>query len=198
LFRGDTSGIHFNHGNSSWRSNSHNLEVAQHSPTRCNPSLHVLTDSVARHPHSSAKELSKFGFLHDEARPLDASSRPSASTHASPRMNSSLLSFGSFPSQIDVCKESNIQLKKTFIGSNCAWILCARLPIQTLEFLEDQRQAGYDEEEIMQMLNLPFIRPNELSFEFIGRCFICGHSDHLQPNCPGVCLGCQRLGHKCH
>jgi hypothetical protein len=60
-----------------------------------------------------------------------------------------MISFGSFPIQIDVYKENNLCIKKNFFGSNCARILCARLPIQTLDLLEDQRQAGYSEEEIM-------------------------------------------------
>jgi hypothetical protein len=57
LFRGDTSGFLFNYGNSSWSSNSHNVEVAQRIPTRFHPSLKVLIGSAARDPHSSAKEL---------------------------------------------------------------------------------------------------------------------------------------------
>jgi hypothetical protein len=103
LFRGDTSGIFFTSGKSSWSSNSHNVEVAQRSPTRFNPSLHVLIDSAARDPHSSAKELSKFGFPSNGVKILDHSS----DIPTPQRMNSSLLSFGRFSSQIDVSKESN-------------------------------------------------------------------------------------------
>jgi hypothetical protein len=149
--------------------------------------------SAARDPHSSAKELSKFGFPSNGVKILDHSS----DIQTPQRMNSSLLSFGRFSSQIDVSKESNTQLRKIFIGSNCARILCARLPIQTLEILEDQRQAGYNDEEIMHMLNLPFIPPKDISFEFIGRCYRCGLKDHLRANCPGICLDCQCLGHRC-
>jgi hypothetical protein len=135
LYRGDTSGIFFTGGKLSWSSDSHNVDVAQRSPTRFNPALHVLVDSAARDPHSSAKELSKFGFL-----PVGASSMDHSHKFQTPqRMHSSLLNFGSFSSQIDVSKESNTRLRKTFIGSNCARILCARLPILTLEILEDQR-----------------------------------------------------------
>jgi hypothetical protein len=162
LFRGDTSGFHFNDGNS-WFSNSHNLEVAQRSSTRFKPSLNVLASSAARDPHSSAKELAKFGFNSFGARPNVttplSSSIPSSFAHvsSSSKLNLNLISFGSFPSRIDLNKESNCLLKKTFIGANCARILCAQLPIQTLDIMEDLRQAGYCEEEIMDMCNIPRI-----------------------------------------
>jgi hypothetical protein len=197
LYRGDTSGIRFNDGNS-WFSNSHNLEVAQRSPTRFKPSLHVLAASAARDPHSSVTELAKFGFKNLEARSNAAAfQKPASPSSSDTTLNSNLISFGSLPSRVDLNKEVNFKLQRTFIVSNCARILCARLPIQTLEIMEDQRQAGYSEEEIMDMLNLPLIPPKDISFEFIGRCYTCGLKDHLQPNCPGVCSTCQRLGHKC-
>jgi hypothetical protein len=50
----------------------------------------------------------------------------------------------------------------------------------------------------MHMLNLPFIPPKDITFEFIGRCYRCGLKDHLRANCPGLCLGCQSLGQRCN
>jgi hypothetical protein len=40
----------------------------------------------------------------------------------------------------------------------------------TLVHLEDLRQAGYPEVEIMDVLKIPVIPPKDLVFEFIGRC----------------------------
>jgi hypothetical protein len=115
FYHGDTSGLLFNDGNSYWFSNAHNLDVAQRSPPRYAPKLDVLTASATRDPFSSSKELAKFGFLRPEARPhIDVTS-----AHSTPRPSSSMINFGSFPTQFDACKESAILTKKTFIGYDC-------------------------------------------------------------------------------
>jgi hypothetical protein len=49
----------------------------------------------------------------------------------------------------------------TFIGANCGRILCQRLPVSVLQHLEDLRLARYREEEIMEILKLPFIPPKD-------------------------------------
>jgi hypothetical protein len=165
------------------------LEVAQRSPTRFNPNLSVLVDSASRVPFSSAKELAKFGL-----------SKATSSTNpcnVSSQSSSPAITIGSF----SIPWEDNLEKldfsKKVFIGSNCAQILCSRLPILTLEIMEDQRQAGYTNEEIMDNLKIPFIPPKSVSFQFIGRCYKCGLKDHLRLQCPGICAGCQSLGRKC-
>lgn len=105
------------------------------------------------------------------------------------------MAFGQF--QVLVSKDKEVIRKSMFIGSNCARALCQRLLIQTLKHLEDLRQARYPEEEIMEILNIPLIPPKDLVFQFIGCCSRCGLANHQRPNCPGVCLNCQRMGHKC-
>jgi hypothetical protein len=190
LYRGDTSGFLFHGGNSTWFSSDHNLEVAQRSPTRLNLNLSVIADSASRDPFSSAKELVKFGVSRDESSFIPCNVSTS-------RRSSSAINFGNFSVQWDDNLETLDFSKKVFIGSNCARILCSRLPILTLEIMEDQRQAGYTNEEIMQNLKIPFIPPKSVSFQFIGRCYKCGLRDHLRPQCPGICAGCQSLGRKC-
>jgi hypothetical protein len=165
------------------------VEFAQHSPTRFNPNLSVLVDSASNDPFSSAQELAKFGLSRVTSV---AKSCSNSSQSSSPTIN-----FGSISVPWEDILESLDVSKKVVIGSNCARIICSRLPILTLEIMENQRQAGYSNEEIMHSLNIPFIPPKSVSFQFIGRCFKCGLKDHLRPQCPGICDGCRSLGRKC-
>ena len=66
-----------------------------------------------------------------------------------------------------------------------------------LEDILDLRQAQYSDAEIMEAVNLPILPPSDLIFKFMGRCSRYNLWDHLVPDCPGICLGCQRLGRKC-
>jgi hypothetical protein len=161
LYRGDTSGFLFHGGNSTWFSSDHNLEVAQRSPTRLNLNLSVIADSASRDPFSSAKELVKFGVSRDESSFIPCNVSTS-------RRSSSAINFGNFSVQWDDNLETLDFSKKVFIGSDCARIVCSRLPILTLEIMEDQRQAGYNKEEIMHNLKIPFLPPKDVSFQFIG------------------------------
>jgi hypothetical protein len=189
LYRGDISIIdHEIKGK--WFSSEHLVDVAQRSSTLCSPNLEVLAKSARGDPYSSASELAKFGFT-----PTGMKFVPICKDVQSTQRSSSTLCFGQF--NFDIPIDQEISRQSFFIGSNCAKILCQRLPIEILKHLEDLRQAKYSEQEIMQILNIPLIPPKDLVYQFIGCCYRCGLTDHLRPNCPGVCLECRRLSQKC-
>jgi hypothetical protein len=189
LYRGDISSIDHQF-KGKWFSSEHLVEVAQRSPTKFSPNLDVLAESARRDPFSSASELAKFGLT-----PKGMKSVSICKDDSSSQRSSLTFSFGQFnvhfPSDKEVIRQS------LFIGSDCDKTLCQRLPIETLKHLEDLRQAKYSEQEIMEILNIPLIPPKDLVFQFIGCCYRCGLTDHLRPNCPGMCVDCRRLSHKC-
>jgi hypothetical protein len=124
-------------------------------------------------------ELAKFGF----ASPNHSSSGvPADSSSPASTLGPDCLRFGSFlvPLLVD------LDFPKIFIGNKCADLLCEKLPSSELEHLEVLRLAGYSCEEIMEIMQLPFIPPKDLVFKYLGRCSRCGLRDHLRAACPGV------------
>jgi hypothetical protein len=183
---------------SGWHSEVENIEVAQRAPTLFKPKLDVLFDS-ARVDHSSAAELAKFGFSCENFKsPPQLVNRLQQSGDPNPGSSSSAFSvkFGSFSEPVIL--ESQSTFNGHFYNHNFARKLCATIDKEILEPLEVLSLARYKEEEIMVMLNFPFIPPKDLVFEFLGYCSRCGLHDHLRANCPGICLDCQLLGFRCH
>jgi hypothetical protein len=165
------------------------LVVAQRSPTLLRPNLDVLAASSAKDT-SATDELAKFGFNRNvSSTPMVTSNPPMVSCDNQEFVVGQI----SVPLKTDCVFSPGF----TSMGSNFPRLMCQRFPVLTLEILEDQRQAGYSEADIMYSLNLPFIPSKDLVFEFIGRCYRCGLKDHLRINCPGFCDGCARLGVKC-
>jgi hypothetical protein len=139
------------------------LIVAQRSPTLLRPNLDVLAATSAN-DLSAKRELAIFGFI------CTTSSTPlEHSNSATMTCDDPFFKVGQLT--IPIKKDRVASSKLTSMGSNFPCLLYHNLPVQTLEILEDQRQAGYSEEEIMDALNLPIIPPKDLVFEFIGRCY---------------------------
>ena len=103
--------------------------------------------------------------------------------------------FGSFLDPISL--DRGISGSNCFIEDNIIRPFSAALPKVTLEHINDLRVAKYSDPEIMDVLNLSFIPPTNLLFELLGRCSRCGLTDHLRPNCKGVCRECVTLGQVC-
>jgi hypothetical protein len=145
--------------------------VAQRSPTLLRPNLEVLAASSAKDA-SATSELAKFGFKRSVSSPSMINSNP-------PTVKCNDQVFMVAQISIPLITDRILSLGFTSMGSNFPRLMCQKLPVLTLEILEDQRQAGYSEADIMCSLNLPFIPPKDLVFEFIGRCYRCGLKDHL-------------------
>jgi hypothetical protein len=147
------------------------LVVAQRSPTLLRPNLEVVAASSAKDA-SATSELAKFGFKRSVSSPSMVNSNP-----PTVKCNDQVFMVGQI--SIPLITDRILSLEFTSMGSNFPRLMCQKLPVLTLEILEDQRQAGYSEADIMCSLNLPFIPPKDLVFEFIGRCYRCGLKDHL-------------------
>ena len=126
-----------------------------------------------------------YGFLN--------SSLNSAKHENSDHSNSAGIFFGSFSEPVKL----DCPLQKVFYNESFFLKLCANQSVTMLEDILDLRQARYSEAEIMEAVNLPILPPSEFIFKFLGRCSRCNLRDHLVSDCPGLCLGCQRLGRKC-
>jgi hypothetical protein len=189
LYRGDIS-LCVPGNKDAWFSSDQLVDIAQRSPTLSSPSLEVLAESARRYPFSSASELAKFGFT-----PMGKTNVSACLDDSSSRRSPLSMCFGQF--KVSIPADEEITRQSLFVGCECAKTLCKRLPIQILKHLEDLRQANYSETEIMEMLKIPLIPPKDLVFQVIGCCYKCGLTDHLRPNCPGVCLTCQCLSRKC-
>jgi hypothetical protein len=191
------SGLHdgLQSGSQSWRATDQNLVVAQRAPTLFQPNLDILIASAKR-DFSSAKELAKFGFVRGiptEDVPCSSSAAPVGSPDCSPPV---AVRFGSFAEPVTLANQ--LPSNARFFNDNFVRKLCAGLSKETLEHLEVLRLAKYSEADIMEILKLPLIPPKDLVYQFIGSCYRCGLKDHIRKDCPGVCLGCQQLGSRCH
>jgi hypothetical protein len=99
----------------------------------------------------------------------------------------SSITFGSFADPVFL--DNNGITQRIFYNINFARCFCDSLPKETLEQLEDLRQAGYQSPEIMHVLSLPFLPPKEIVLESLGKCSQCSGSDHLRINCPWTSNG---------
>jgi hypothetical protein len=198
LYRGDVSLLVAPSEELAWNSTDHLVDIAHRSSISFKSSIQALRDSAGRDPLSSSAELAKFGLdqraIHSTCNIGSSHVTPAVLRDHVPRQPTSL-NFGSLNFEIPKVLPAVKDL--TFIGANCGRILCQRLPVSVLQHLEDLRLARYSEMDIMEILKLPFIPPKDLVYEFIGCCSRCSLSDHLRPNCPGVCDQCQFLGFKC-
>jgi hypothetical protein len=95
-----------------WHSSEKNIVVAQRSPTKLNPSLHLLRSSAHDDlSGSSTKELAKFGFKRSDLFGGSSSSSSSSSIQECPlSSNQSGLLFGSFKDPV------NADVSKVFLG----------------------------------------------------------------------------------
>jgi hypothetical protein len=114
LFRGEhpmITGFH-NFPDYTWHSSEENIVVAQRSPTKLNPSLHLLRSSAHDDlSGSSTKELAKFGFKRSDLFGGSSSSSSSSSIQECPlSSNQSGLLFGSFKDPV------NADVSKVFLG----------------------------------------------------------------------------------
>jgi hypothetical protein len=141
LFRGEhpmITGFH-NLPDSTWHSSEENIVVAQRSPTKLNPSLHLLRSSAhADVSGNSIKELAKFGFNRSDLFEDSSASSSSSSCKIQERplsLNQTGLIFGSFKDLIHA-DDSKSFLGK-FIGSNYYFELCKSLPYHTLLEIQD-------------------------------------------------------------
>lgn len=193
LFRGvhpSLLGLTRSHDNG-WCSSEQDGVIAQHSPTLMSSSLSFLKASVAAdHSLASSSVPAKFGF---HAR---SSVQATNSNMAdSPTSSSSRLRFGYFSDPF--CLAIVVLSSRRFVGINFVDKLCSSLSRETLEHLEDLRDAQYSDMDIMQVLGLRVIPPKDLVFSYLGRCYLCGLENHLADSCPGVCNAYQREGYKC-
>jgi hypothetical protein len=196
LFRGVHPAITgFHNGSTSWSSSEQNVVVAQRSRTKLNPKLQVLQESARNDlSGSSDAELSKFGFI--TKRSYDHGSASSSKSHG----NS--LSFGSFSDPISTDLDGPIQ--KHFMGQSFLKKLCEFLPINTLLAIQDLRQAGYSDPDIMESLKIPSVPPNDLISAFIVSCSNCGLDGHHMQDCDRMksrtcfkCLGPSHVNANC-
>jgi hypothetical protein len=149
-----------------------NLVIAQRSPTKLRPHLKVLRESAANDCSGAlALELAKFGF---------SSPTQFDQVHSPSRIHNKV-TFGSFSDPI------NLDLQDTsmnrFIGINFQKKLCEFLPMDTLLQLQDLRQAGYSDPEIMEVLKIPIVPPKDLVSSFIPSCLNCGRDGHVRDKC---------------
>jgi hypothetical protein len=199
LFRGEhpmITGFH-NLPDSTWHSSEENIVVAQRSPTKLNPSLHLLRSSAhADVSGNSIKELAKFGFNRSDLFEDSSASSSSSSCKIQEcplSLNQTGLIFGSFKDPIHA-DDSKSFLGK-FIGSNYYFELCKSLPYHTLLEIQDLQLAGYASPKIVEILNLPNIPPKNLVNQFISAyshagpirvlisCSKCLESGHIASGC---------------
>jgi hypothetical protein len=216
LFRGEhpmITGFH-NFPDSTWHSSEENVVVAQQSPTKLNPSLHLLRSSAhADVSGNSIKELAKFGFNRSDLFEGSSSSSASSSSKIQERplsSNQDGLLFGSFKDPIHA--DDSKSLPGKFIGSNFNFELCKSLPYHTLLEIQDLQLAGYASPEIMDILNLPNIPPKNLVNQFISAgshagldrvlvsCSKCLDSGHMASGCTigWRCRSSKQIGHLAH
>jgi hypothetical protein len=153
----------------SWLYNDQNLIIAQRSPTKLRPRLDVLRDSAANDCSGvSALELAKFGLRNPKSV-------------LSPSRIQNEVSFGRFSDPINLDLQDSSMNR--FIGSNFERKLCEFLPMDSLLQIQDLRQVGYSDPDIMAILKIPIVPPNDLVSSFIPSCLKCGLDGHVMDNC---------------
>ena len=129
--------------------------------------MDVLKTNAEKDSHSSASELAKFGFVNPYSAP--GSSIAETVPSSSPiRYYYNSIIFGSFSDPVIV--DPNASFTPNFTGANFLREFSSKLKREQLELIQDLRFAGYSEKEIRISLNLLILPPNEIIFEFLGRC----------------------------
>jgi hypothetical protein len=107
-----------------------------------------------------------------------------------------------------------------FIGRDFVTEYCRSLPMATLLHIQDLRQAGYSDPQIMESLHIKCVPPNDLISDLTIICLNCGEAGHSSSGCSKAqiicsksldsghafrnclvgwrCRECKQLGHKAH
>jgi hypothetical protein len=175
----------------SWISDDQDLVIAQCSPTKLRPRLDVLRNSAASDQSgASALELAKFGFINPNSD-LSQSNYQKKVT------------FGSFSDPIILDHVESP--KNKFVGLNFQRKLCEFLHSDSLLKIQDLRQAGYSDPDIMDIMKIPIVPQSDLISSFIPYCSKCGLNGHVLGDCKlnsksscFKCLAPDHNGHDCH
>jgi hypothetical protein len=177
----------------SWSSSDENVVIAQRSLAKIHANFKVLENSAALDSNSSsAIELAKFGFDRSQILGIKGNSN----FNHSPPVKENVLRFGSFSDPIMV--DPNKQFSEKFIGSDYMQDFSRSLSAKTLLHIQDMRQAGYADSEIMQSLKIPLIPPDSVVTNLTNSSSnfgLNGPSVRDGPSNSVACAKCLAAGH---